>query len=149
MSSGKKDGEPLTVAGIELETVRRGSGRQILTLHGFQTIEPNAPFLEFLARHGEVLAPSSPGFGHSPRPKDFHTVYDLVHLYLELLETLPGDKVTLVGFSLGGWLAAEIAVACSHHLDNPVLVHPVGIQVSDRATPDLLSRFAPSPPQRR
>ncbi|HEX9535239.1 MAG TPA: alpha/beta hydrolase [Stellaceae bacterium] len=144
MSSGKKDGEPLTVAGIELETVRRGSGRQILTLHGFQTIDPNAPFLEFLARHGEVLAPSSPGFGHSPRPKDFHTVYDLVHLYLELLETLHGDKVTLVGFSFGGWLAAEVAVACSHHLDNLVLVDPVGIKISDRETPDILDVFEQS-----
>src|SRR5260370_2539413 len=79
MSSGKKDGEPLTVAGIELETVRRGSGRQILTLHGLQTIEPNAPFLEFLARHGEALAPSSPALGHSPRPQDFHNLSDLVH----------------------------------------------------------------------
>ena len=54
MSSRKKDGEQFAVAGIELETVRRGSGRQILVLHGFQTIDPNAPFLELLARLGEV-----------------------------------------------------------------------------------------------
>ncbi len=87
--------ERVTVRGIELETVRRGSGRQILMLHGFQTIDPNAPFLELLARHGEVIAPSSPGFGQSPRPKDFDTVYDLVHLYLEMLDMLPGDKVDL------------------------------------------------------
>ena len=47
------------------------------------TIDPDAPFLELLGRHGEIIAPSAPGFGHSPRPKDFDTVYDLVHLYLE------------------------------------------------------------------
>jgi pimeloyl-ACP methyl ester carboxylesterase len=149
MSSGKKDGERLAVAGIELETVRRGSGRQILMLHGFQTIEPNAPFLESLARYGELFAPSSPGFGQSPRPKDFDTVYDLVHLYLELLDALPGDKVTLVGFSFGGWLAAEVAAACSHRLDKLVLVDPVGIKISDRETPDILDLFEKSPDEVR
>ena len=82
------------------------------------------------------------GFGNSPRPKDFDTVYDLVHLYLELLDTLPGDKVTLLGFSFGGWLAAEVAVACSHRLYKLVLVDPLGIKVSDRETPDIAGRSA-------
>src|ERR1700757_908805 len=100
------EGDGLKVHGTELEIVRRGAGRPIVLLHGFQTIDSEAPFLALLARHGEIVAPSSPGFGHSPRPKDFDTVYDLVHLYLELLETLPGGKVTLVGFSFGGWLGA-------------------------------------------
>ena len=149
MSSGKKDGEQFTVAGVDLETVRRGSGGQILMLHGFQTIDANAPFLDLLARHGEVLAPSSPGFGHSPRPKDFDTVYDLVHLYLELLDTLPGDKVTLFGFSFGGWLAAEVAVACGHRLDKLVLVDPVGIKISGPDTPDILDVFETSPDEVR
>jgi pimeloyl-ACP methyl ester carboxylesterase len=142
-------GERLTISGIELEVMRRGSGRQILMMHGFQTIEPNAPFLELLARHGEVVAPSSPGFGNSPRPKDFDTVYDLAHLYLELLDTLPGDKVTLIGFSFGGWLAAEVAAACSHRLDKLVLVDPVGIKISDRETPDILDVFEKSPDEVR
>ncbi len=149
MSDRKKDGGQLTVAGIELAAVQRGSGRQILMLHGFQTIDPNAHFLELLGRHGEVIAPSSPGFGQSPRPKDFDTVYDLVHLYLELLETLPSDKVTLIGFSFGGWLAAEVAVACSHRLDKLVLVDPVGIKISGPATPDILDVFERSPDEVR
>ena len=122
--------ERLKVCGIELEVVRRGTGRPMLLLHGFQTVDPHARFLELLGRYCDIVAPSSPGFGHSPRPKDFDTVYDLVHLCLELLETLPSDKVTLVGFSFGGWLAVEIAVACSHRLDKLVLVNPVGIKIS-------------------
>jgi pimeloyl-ACP methyl ester carboxylesterase len=141
--------ERLTMGGIELEVVRRGSGRLMLLLHGFQTIDPGSHFLELLARHGEIVAPSGPGFGNSPRPKDFDTVYDLVHLYLEVLETLPGDKVTLVGFSFGGWLAAEVAVACSHRLDKLVLVDPVGIKISDRETPDILDIFNRSPDEVR
>jgi pimeloyl-ACP methyl ester carboxylesterase len=143
------DAERLRVHGVELELVRRGKGRPILALHGFDTIDPAAPFLDLLGRHGEVIAPSGPGFGNSPRPKDFDTVYDLVHLYLEVLETLPGDKVTLLGFSLGGWLAAEVAAACSHRLDKLVLVDPVGIKISNRETPDILDIFNRSPDEVR
>jgi len=139
----------LTAGGIELEVVRRGSGRSILVLHGFQTVDPEARFVGLLARHGAVIAPSGPGFGHSPRPKDFDTVYDLVHLYLEVLDNLPGEKATLVGFSFGGWLAAELAVACSHRIDKLVLVDPVGIKISDRETPDILDVFNRSPDEVR
>jgi len=143
------DAERLTVQGIELEIVRRGAGTPILALHGFDTIDPEAAFLDLLGRHGEIVAPSAPGFGHSPRPKDFDTVYDLVHLYLEVLEMLPGGKVTLLGFSFGGWLAAEVAAACSHRLDKLVLVDPVGIKISDRETPDILDIFNRSPDEVR
>jgi pimeloyl-ACP methyl ester carboxylesterase len=139
----------LTASGIELEVVRRGSGRPILVLHGFQTVDPKARFVGLLARYGEVIAPSGPGFGHSPRPVDFDTVYDLVHLYLEVLDNLPGEKATLVGFSFGGWLAAELAVACSHRIDKLVLVDPVGIKISDRETPDILDVFNRSPDEVR
>lgn len=139
----------LSASGIELEVVRRGSGRPILVLHGFQTVDPKARFVGLLARQGEVIAPSGPGFGHSPRPKDFDTVYDLVHLYLEVLDNLPGEKATLVGFSFGGWLAAELAVACSHRIDKLVLVDPVGIKISDRETPDILDVFNRSPDEVR
>lgn len=135
----------LPVAGIELEVLRRGSGRPILLLHGMQTIHPKAPFLDLLGRHGEVIAPSNPGFGNSPRPQDFDTVYDLVHLYLEALDTLPHQKVTLMGFSFGGWLAAEVAAKCSHKLDRLILADPLGIKVSDRETPDILDVFNTSP----
>ena len=139
----------LRVQGIELEVLRRGKGRPILALHGFDTIDPAAPFLDLLARHGEVIAPSSPGFGQSPRPKDFDKVYDLVHLYLAALDALSGDKVTLLGFSFGGWLAAEVAAACSHRLDKLVLVDPLGIKISDRETPDILDIFNKSPEEVR
>jgi pimeloyl-ACP methyl ester carboxylesterase len=137
--------ERLAVRDIELEVVRRGSGQPVLLLHGMQTVDPRARFLDLLARHAEVIAPSHPGFGHSERPADFETVYDLVHLYLDVLETLSSEKVTLVGLSFGGWLAAELAVKCCHRLDRLVLVDALGIKVSDRETPDILDVFNTSP----
>jgi len=135
----------LSVAGVELEVHRRGAGRPVVLLHGFQALGPRAPILDLLGRHAEVVAPSHPGFGHSPRPADFDSVYDLVHLYLALLDTLPSDKVALVGLSFGGWLAAEIAVKCRHRIDRLVLVDALGIKVGDRETPDILDVFNTSP----
>lgn len=141
--------ETLTVLGIELEALRRGKGRPLLLLHGFDTIDPAAPFLDLLGRHAEVIAPSAPGFGKSPRPRDFDTVYDLVHLYLALIDELPGGKTDLLGFSFGGWLAAEVAAACTHRIDKLILVDPLGIKVSGRETPDIFDIFNRSPDEVR
>ena len=77
-------GERLSVGDIELEVIRRGQGRPVLLLHGLHTVDPQAPFLDLLGRRAEVIVPSHPGFGHSERPADFDTVYDLVHLYLDV-----------------------------------------------------------------
>jgi pimeloyl-ACP methyl ester carboxylesterase len=144
-------GEWLSVADMTLEVVRRGAGPPLLLLHGFQTVDRRAPFLDLLAEHVEVIAPSHPGFGHSPRETDFETVYDLVHLYLEALDVLPYPRVSLVGLSFGGWLAAEVAVKCPHRVDRLVLVDALGLKLSDRETPDILDLFntAPREVQRR
>lgn len=137
--------ERLSIHGIELPVVRRGAGHPILLLHGPQTVHPRAPFLDLLGRHAEVIAPSHPGFGHSPRPDDFDTVYDLVHLYLDVIEDQPHETVTLMGLSFGGWLAAEIAATCRHRLDRLILVDAVGIKIGDRETRDIADVFNTAP----
>ena len=136
---------------VDLEILRRGVGRPLVVLHGLAPLDPKAPVLDLLAAHAEVIAPTHPGFGHAPRPNDFDTVYDLVHLYLDLLERLPYEKVTLMGLSFGGWLAAEIAAIGPHRLEKLILVDAVGIKVSDRETPDILDVFntAPATVERR
>ena len=133
------------MSGTDLEVLRRGAGRPVLLLHGAQNVDPRAPFLDMLGKHAEIIAPSHPGFGRSARPADFETVYDLVHFYLEFLEGLPHDKVTLIGLSFGGWLAAELAVKCRHRLEGLVLVDAFGIKVSDRETQDILDVFNTTP----
>jgi len=143
--------ECVDVAGVPLDVLRRGTGRLLLLLHGEAPLDPGAPVLDLLAAHAEVVAPTHPGFGHSPRPTDIDSVYDLVHLYLELLERLGHTRVALLGLSFGGWLAAEIAAACPHRVERLILVDAVGIKVSDRETPDILDLFnvAPAEVERR
>jgi len=124
-------GERLMVHGIELEAVRRGKGRPILALHGFDTIDPDAPFLDLLGRHREVVAPSSPGFGNSPRPKDFDKVYDLVHLYLAAL-----DKLVLVdplGIKISDRETADILDIFNR---SPDIVRRASWHDPDRVAPD-------------
>ena len=139
----------MTINGIELEVLRRGKGAPVLLLHGMDTVDPQAPFLDLLGRHAEIIAPSSPGFGNTKRPPDFDTIYDLVHLYLAVIDALHYDKIVLMGLSFGGWLAAEVAVACSHRLDKLILVDPVGIKLGGRETRDILDIFNVNPAEVR
>ncbi len=135
----------LIVGDVELEIVHRGDGPTLLLLHGGNGLDARARFLELLAPRFEVIAPSHPGFGGSPLPDRFDSVDDLAYLYLDLIDKLGLHNTTLMGFSLGGWVAAEIAVRCMRGLAKLVLVGPVGIKVGDRETRDLPDIFALHP----
>jgi len=130
---------------LELEVLRRGTGRPILLIHGVNPISPRAPFVEMLARHGEVIALSHPGFGASQRPADFDTMYDLTNLYHDVLDAIPAPAVSIVGFGFGGWIAAELAVAGARKIECLVLVDPVGIKLSGRETRDIVHFFNTDP----
>ncbi len=151
MANGTGSGtqDRVTINGIELEVLRRGGGAPVVLLHGMDTVSPGARFLDLLGRHAEIIAPSSPGFGNSKRPPDFDTIYDLVHLYLALIDELPYQKITLIGLSFGGWLAAEVALACRHRLAKLILVDPVGIKLGDRESRDILDVFNVNPAEVR
>lgn len=137
--------ERLTAGGIDLEVVRGGSGPTVLLLHGPTTYSPDAPFLSMLGQVATVVAPSHPGFGESARPDDLETVYDLVHVYHDVLDTLPDEPVTLIGCSFGGWLAAELATTYGHRLARLILVSPLGIKVGARDERDITHLFNTHP----
>ncbi len=141
--------QSMTIHGIVLEVLRGGDGDPIVLLHGMRSLTAASRFPALLAAYGSVIAPSSPGFGGSPRPKDFDTIQDLIHLQRALLDAIPGERVTLVGLSFGGWLAAEVAAQGHPRLARLVLVDPVGIKISDPDTADILDVFNRSPAEVR
>jgi pimeloyl-ACP methyl ester carboxylesterase len=134
----------LRVGPLEMEVLRRGHGQPILLVHGINPVSRKAAFVDQLAEYGEVIAPSHPGFGKSPLPEDFDTMYDLVQLYREVLDGLPDDAV-MIGFSFGGWIAAEVAVGGHPKLDRLVLVDPVGVKLAGRDERDFPHLFNTNP----
>lgn len=141
--------ERLRAGPFDLEVLRVAANRAdaptLLLVHGIHNISPSAPFLTLLAEHGEIVATSHPGFGKSPDPGDCDTMYDLVQVYRSVLDALPGEKVTLIGFSFGGWLAAELAVCGHPKLDRLVLVDPFGIKLAGREERDFPHLFNTNP----
>ena len=103
------------------------------------------PFLPRLAEGAEVVAPSHPGFGASPRSADFDTMYDLVNLYHSVLDMMPEGPVTVIGFSFGGWIAAELAISNPGRLGCLILVDPVGIKLGGREDRDIVHFFNTHP----
>ncbi len=129
-----------------LEVLRAGpaDGETLLLVHGVNPVSPRAAFVAGLAKNRQVAAPSHPGFGASPLPPDFDTVYDLVNLYLSVLDSLPG-KVSVIGFGFGGWIAAELAVAGHPRLHRLILVDAVGIKLGGREERDFAHMFNTNP----
>jgi len=132
----------LQINGIRVETIDKGRGRPLLFLHPGIGIDPAAPVLDRLAESTRLIAPSHPGFGGSEQPRSFNTIDDLAYFYLDLIDTLDVAGVTVVGVSLGGWIAAEMAVKSTQRLSRLVLANAVGIKVGGRQTRDIADIFA-------
>jgi pimeloyl-ACP methyl ester carboxylesterase len=132
------------VAGIgpvAVTATDRGTGPVFLLLHGGAGPQSVDGFADLLAdtAHVRVIAPVHPGFGGTPRPEALTTVRELAALYVGLLSELDLTGVTVVGNSIGGWLAAEIGVLGSPRVAGLVLVDAAGIQVDGHSIPDFFS----------
>jgi pimeloyl-ACP methyl ester carboxylesterase len=130
---------------FELETIWTGTGQPILLIHGTNPVSGHAAFLSRLAALGEVVAPSAPGFGASPLPPDFDTMYDLANLFVSVLDSMPPGDVTVIGLSFGGWVAAELAITRPKRLARLILVDPVGIKLGGREDRDIVHFFNTDP----
>jgi pimeloyl-ACP methyl ester carboxylesterase len=116
--------------------LRGGKGEPLVFLHGAGGFPPWLPFFEKLAERYEVLIPEHPGFGTSDNPPWIRNVADLAMYYLDFLDELGMAKVHLVGHSLGGWLAAELAVRNTTWLASLTLLAPAGVRVKGIASGD-------------
>jgi pimeloyl-ACP methyl ester carboxylesterase len=117
----------------------------LLVIHGTTPVNPDAAFVQALASRHRITAPSHPGFGGSPLPPDFDTIYDLSHLYLDVLDALPDNAVDVIGFSFGGWIAAEVAAMGHPKLRRLILADAVGIKLGTREDRDIVHVFNTNP----
>jgi pimeloyl-ACP methyl ester carboxylesterase len=103
----------------------------ILLLHGGGGPFTVAPLAAHLAESHTVIAPTHPGWGGTERPASIDTIRALANYYLDMLTRENLTDVILIGSSIGGWLAAEIALADrAHRIAGLVIINGVGVDVA-------------------
>src|SRR5215469_4451963 len=117
------------VAGCAVSVKRAGQGAPVLFLHGGGGAPRWLPFMGRLAERFDVIVPEHPGFGKSETPDWLDTIGDLAFFYLDFIKQFELDHVHVVGSSMGGWIAAELAVRSTHDLASLTLIGSVGIHV--------------------
>lgn len=133
------------VGAVDLQVTERGQGRAILLLHGGAGPTSVFGYADHLAatRPVRVITPTHPGFDGTVRPDALTTIRQLAQVYAALLEELDLRQVTVVGNSIGGWIAAELALTGSPRIADLVLVDAVGIEVSGHPVVDFFSLTFP------
>ncbi len=116
------------VAGVDLHIIQGGSGDPVLVLHDEMGQTVPLRYAESLAQDFSLHMPAHPGFGVTDQLEWVMSVRDLASWYLRVIEELGLGRVNLLGFSLGGWLAAEMACQSPQSINKIALVAPTGIK---------------------
>jgi pimeloyl-ACP methyl ester carboxylesterase len=106
---------------------RAGKGTPVVFLHGASGAPVVLPFMEKLAARFDVVVPDHPGYGQSDEPEWLENIHDVAYFYLDFLAALKLDKAVVIGSSMGGWMAIEMAVRNTARIGSLVLVSPAGI----------------------
>lgn len=132
-TAARHDDLPLTLS-------EAGSGRPVLILHGGGGPATVAPLAGHLSRTAHTLTPVHPGWDGTPRPAWLTGIDDLALAYLRLLHDRGLEDVLVVGSSLGGWTAAEMAVRdTAGVITGLVLIDAVGVHVEGEPITDVLA----------
>jgi pimeloyl-ACP methyl ester carboxylesterase len=116
------------IAGVDLHIVKGGNGDPLLVLHDEMGQTVRLRYAEELAQSFTLHMPAHPGFGITDRLDWIMTMRDLASWYLRALEELGLERINVLGFSLGGWLAAEMASQSPQAFKKMALVAPAGIR---------------------
>jgi pimeloyl-ACP methyl ester carboxylesterase len=131
--------EFVDVRGTSVRVLESGDGPPLLYLHGSGDNGDWLPVLDELARSRRVVRPDHPGFNKSPESEHIDDVHELAFFYLDLLAALGIDRCSVVGSSLGGWLAADLATIEPGRVEKLVLVGAAGLRVEGVPVPDTFT----------
>src|SRR5271154_3803119 len=136
--------EKVRAAGAEFSVIKGGKGgKPILILHDEIGHPGWLKWHSSLAHDRTLIIPGHPGFGRTPRLEWISDVRDLASVYARFVREQGLAPVDVIGFSLGGWVAAEMAVADPKLFRRMVLVAPTGVLPTEGDAADHYVR----PPQ--
>ena len=116
-----------------------GAGAPLVYLHGAGGDAIASPFLQELAKNFQVYIPTHPGFAASEGMEKIENVHDLVFHYVEFFDKLGLEKFNLIGLSLGGWLAAELAVHHNRRIEKLALIGAMGLKLKQAPMTDFFA----------
>jgi len=134
---------------VDVSFSERGAGQPILLLHGGGGPASVIPWADLLAAKtgARVVTPTHPGLG-TPRPDALTSVGGLARVYAAIIDKLELDGVSVMGHSIGGWVAAELGLLAGARISSLVLVDAVGIEVPDHPAEDVFGG-TPATPEAR
>jgi pimeloyl-ACP methyl ester carboxylesterase len=116
-----------------------GSGAPLLFLHGITGLFRDDPFLTALCTGHRVAAPLLPGYEDSEGTESLRTMQDVVLWAFDVLDAIGMQRPLVLGHSMGGMIAAEMAALCPREVEELVLVAPAGLWLDTHPIPDLFA----------
>jgi pimeloyl-ACP methyl ester carboxylesterase len=124
---------------VEVEVWSGGEGPDLLFQHGAGGLLPDDPFLNRLAEHYRVTAPLLPGYGASEAGEHLRHMLDFTLHAFDVWDALKLDAPLVVGHSMGGMIAAEMAAIAPNDIDRLVLICPAGLWIDECPVVDLFA----------
>ena len=135
--------ETLHVDQTDLLIVKGGTGRPLLVLHDELGHPGWLKWHAALARNHTLIIPLHPGFGRTAAPEWIRSIRDLAGLYSILVRQQKLMPIDVIGFSLGGWIAAEMAAGNPDQFRRMILVGACGIRPTQGEIRDIFQMMAP------
>ncbi|MBZ5610171.1 MAG: alpha/beta fold hydrolase [Acidobacteriia bacterium] len=133
------DFKTIQTARVPVRYFEAGSGRPLVFLHGAGGLDLDQNFLNALARKFHVYAPLLPGYGDSEECAELRDMLDFTLHGWDIIDALGVRDPILVGHSMGGMIAAEMAAVSPHDVSRLVLIAPAGLWLDEHPIPDLFS----------
>ena len=124
---------------VPVRCLTGGSGAPLLFLHGAGGVTADDPLLQALARRHTVYAPLLPGYGDSEECATLRDMLDITLHYWDVVAALGLKDPLLVGHSMGGMIAAEMAAVQPNDVSRLALISPAGLWLDDHPIPDIFA----------
>jgi pimeloyl-ACP methyl ester carboxylesterase len=128
-----------TRKGTRCRVLEGGSGAPLVYFHGAGGLLKENPQLDLLAQRYTVYAPEWPGYGESTGDELLEDMLDFTLHGFDLVDALGLTRPNLVGHSMGGMMAAEMACIAPRDVGKLVLVAPAGIWMDQHPIPDIFA----------